>query len=167
MDDLIAGTGVAYRSIACPSLMRNLLHHIRTLREKHEFSMMIDPDLSAPWVTSRDVSAVCARLLLDDSWDGVERVACLGPEDISPMEIAATLSELVGAEVSYKQISGPTLHDRLTGSGYSSAMAAGTVEMFEAKNAGLDNAEQRTEESSTPTTFKQWGGKILAPQIVD
>jgi hypothetical protein len=35
-----------------------------------------------------------------------------------------------------------------------------------AKDQGLDNAEPRTPESTTPTTFRQWCQDILKPAVL-
>ena len=45
----------------------------------------------------------------------------------------------------------------------SEAMAQGMVDMMLAKNDGLDNAEPRTPESTTPTSFRQWCEEVLKP----
>jgi hypothetical protein len=47
----------------------------------------------------------------------------------------------------------------------SDAMAQGTVDMMVAKDQGLDNAEPRTPESTTPTTFGQWCQETLKPAV--
>lgn len=38
MDDLIAGTGVAFRALALPSFMDNLLRQVRVIKEQGMFS---------------------------------------------------------------------------------------------------------------------------------
>jgi uncharacterized protein YbjT (DUF2867 family) len=143
--------------------MHNMLNHVRTIREQREFTMMISPDLSAPIVDANDVAATSARLLLDGSWGGIGHVACLGPEDLSPNEMAQIASRVLGDEISYRQISGAELRARLESFGMSAAVAHGLVEMFDAKNQGLDNAEPRTPASTTPTSFADWCQRILAP----
>ncbi|MEV6135261.1 hypothetical protein AB0L63_04190 [Nocardia sp. NPDC051990] len=45
----------------------------------------------------------------------------------------------------------------------SEAMAQGMYDMLEAKENGLDNAEPRTPQATTPTTFRQWCEEVLAP----
>ena len=44
------------------------------------------------------------------------------------------------------------------------------LEIFEymaaAKNNGLDNAEPRTPENTTPTSFRQWCEEVLKPAVV-
>ncbi|HEV2372154.1 MAG TPA: NAD(P)H-binding protein [Streptosporangiaceae bacterium] len=165
MDDLIAASGVAYQAVTCPSFMHNLLHQVGAIKDQGLFFMMIDPDLKSPTVAARDVAATCARLLLDGSWAAPGQVACLGPEDLSPNEMAQIMSEVLGAEIGYRQIPGAALKERLTGFGSTDAMAQAMTDMFDAKNQGLDNAEPRTEESTTPTTFRQWCEEILKPAV--
>jgi hypothetical protein len=48
----------------------------------------------------------------------------------------------------------------------SEAMAQGTADMLTAKNAGLDNAEPRTPQSTTPTSFRQWCQEVLKPAVL-
>ncbi|MFJ3175835.1 NAD(P)H-binding protein [Streptomyces roseus] len=165
MDDLIAASGVAYRAVVCPSFMHNLLHQTGALREQHAFFMTIDPDLKSPFVATADIAATAARLLLDDTWRGPGEVACLGPEDLSPREMAQIVSEVLGTGIDYRRIPGAALKERMTGSGMSEAMAQGMVDMFDAKNRGLDNAAPRTPESTTPTTFHQWCEETLKPAV--
>lgn len=163
MCDLIASSGVAFRAVACPSFMHNLLRHVGAINEQGAFFMTIDPDLKAPLVATRDIAATAARLLLDDTWQDSGQVACLGPEDLSPTEMARIISEVLGREIHYRRLPGPALKARMTGFGMSDSMAQGMVDMFEAKNRGLDNAEPRTAESTTPTTFRQWCEEVLKP----
>ncbi len=165
MDDQIAASGVACRAVVCPSLMRNMLNQVDAIRDEGAFSMMIEPDLRLPLVSSRDVAAVSARLSLDDSWSGFGEVPCLGPEDISPNEMAAVVSDVLGREVVYRQVPGEVLKETLLGFGYSEAMAQAMIDMFDAKNHGLDSGVPRTAEATTPTTFRQWCEKILAPRV--
>jgi uncharacterized protein YbjT (DUF2867 family) len=105
-------------------------------------------------------------LLLDDSWSGAGHVAVLGPQDLSFNDMAQIMSEVLGKPVRYQQIPARALKDRLTGSGMSDAMAQGTADMMAAKDQGLDNAEPRTPESTTPTTFRQWCQDILKPAVL-
>ena len=39
--------------------------------------------------------------------------------------------------------------------------------MLVAKGMGLDNAEERTAESTPPTTFKQWATQVLEPAVIN
>ena len=125
----------------------------------------IDPDRKAPTVATRDIAATCARLLLDATWTGKGEVACLGPEDLSPNDMARIASEVLGVAVAYRQVSGAAFKERMTGFGMSDAMAQGLVDMFDAKNQGLDNDRPRTPQSTTPTPFRQWCEEVLKPAL--
>jgi len=93
-------------------------------------------------------------------------VAVLGPEDLSFSDMARIMSEVLGQPVRYQQIPAQALKDRLTAAGMSDAMAQGTVDMMVAKDQGLDNAEPRTPESTTPTSFRQWCQEVLKPAVL-
>ncbi|WP_328314710.1 NAD(P)H-binding protein [Streptomyces sp. NBC_00442] len=166
MDDLIGASGVPYRAVTCPSFMHNLLHQVGALKEQGMFFLMADPDLKSPMVASRDIAATATRLLLDDSWGGSGEVACLGPEDLTPTDMAETLSDVLGRSIGYRQVPGEALKERLTGFGSSEAMAQAMVDMFDAKNQGMDKAEPRTAESTTATTFRQWCEEAVKPAVL-
>jgi uncharacterized protein YbjT (DUF2867 family) len=166
MDDLIAGTGVSYRALTMPSFMDNLLRQVPAIKDRGVFVTPISGDLKLPSCATRDIAAAAARLLLDGSWSGAGHVAVLGPEDLSFNDMAQIMSEVLSQPVRYQQIPGQALKDRLTGAGMSDAMAQATVDMMIAKDQGLDNAEPRTPESTTPTSFRQWCEEVLKPAVL-
>ena len=166
MDDLIASSGVSYRALTMPSFMDNLLRQVAPIRNRGVFSTPISGDRRLPTCATRDIAATAARLLLDDSWSGPGHVAVLGPEDLSFNDMAQIMSEVLGQPVRYQQIPAEALKDRLTGAGMSEAMAQATVDMMVAKDQGLDNAEPRTPESTTPTSFRQWCEEVLKPAVL-
>src|SRR6185312_8590410 len=166
MDDLIASSGVSYRALTMPSFMDNLLRQTEPIKNRGVFVTPISGDRKLPSCATRDIATVAARLLLDNSWSGASHVAVLGPQDLSFNDMAQIMSEILGKPVRYQQISAQALKDRLTGAGMSDAMAQGTVDMMVAKDQGLDNAEPRTPESTTPTTFGQWFQETLKPAVL-
>ncbi|MBX5460455.1 MAG: NmrA family transcriptional regulator, partial [Steroidobacteraceae bacterium] len=103
--------------------------------------------------------------LRDSSWTGRGSVAVLGPEDLSFNDMARIMSDVLGKPVRFRQISLEDFMANLLRSGMSEAMAQGMVDMMAAKNQGLDNAEPRTPESTTPTTFRQWCEEVLKPAV--
>jgi uncharacterized protein YbjT (DUF2867 family) len=114
---------------------------------------------------ARDIAATAVRLLLDDTWSGAGEVACLGPEDLTPVQMARIISDVVGREIRYVQIPGAAFRERMLGFGMSEAMAQGLLDMFDAKNRGLDQAVPRTPEATTPTTLRQWCEEVLRPAL--
>lgn len=165
MDDLIASTGVSYRALTMPSFMDNMLTQVNAIRDQDAFFLPINADLKAPACASADIAAVAARLLLDDSWSGTGSVPVLGPEDLSPNDMARIVTEVLGKTVRYQQISGEAFKSRLLGFGMSDAMAQAMADMMEAKNGGLDNGVSRAAGGTTPTTFRQWCERVLKPAI--
>ena len=166
MDDLIASTGVSYRALTMPSFMDNLLRQVPTIKDRGVFVTPISGDRKLPSCATRDIAAAAARLLLDGSWSGAGHVAVLGPEDLSFNDMAEIMSEVLSRPVRYQQIPARALKDRLTGAGMSDVMAQATVDMMIAKDQGLDNAEPRTPESTTPTSFRQWCEEVLKPAVL-
>ena len=166
MDDLIASSGVSYRALTMPSFMDNLLRQVPAIKNRGMFFLPISGDRKLPSCATRDIAATAARLLLDDFWSGHGHVAVLGPEDLSFNDMAQIMSEVLGQPVRYQQIPARALKDRLTGTGMSDAMAQATVDMMTAKDQGLDNAEPRTPESTTPTSFRQWCEEVLKPAVL-
>jgi uncharacterized protein YbjT (DUF2867 family) len=94
---------------------------------------------------------------------GAGHVAVLGPEDISYNDMAEIISEVLGKPVRFQQIPGGALKQRMLDAGMSDAMAQGLIDMWAAKDSGLDNAEPRTPESTTPTSFHEWCEEVLKP----
>ena len=167
MDDLIASTGVGYRALTMPSFMDNILRQIAPIRSQGIFFSPISGDRKLPTCATRDIAAAAARLLLDDSWSGQDSVPVLGPEDLSFNDLARIMSEVLGKPVRFQQVPAEDFRVTLTGRGMSEAMAQGTVDMLLAKNEGLDNAEPRTPQSTTPTSFRQWCEEVLKPAVME
>lgn len=90
----------------------------------------------------------------------------LGPEDLSFNDMAQIMSEVRGKPVRFQQIHGEAFKAGLTGFGMSEAFAEGMLDMMVAKNEGLDNAEPRTAQSTTPTSFRQWCEEVLKPKVL-
>ena len=165
MDDLIASTGVPYRALACPSFMENLLRQTALIRDQGVFFSPVSGDRAAPTCATRDIAAVATALLLDD-WHGNGSVAVLGPEDLSHNDMARTMSEVLGRPVRFEQVPGDAFTASLVAGGMSEPMARAMLDMMRAKDNGLDNAEPRTPENTTPTTFRQWCEEVLRPAVL-
>jgi uncharacterized protein YbjT (DUF2867 family) len=166
MDDLIASTGVSYRALAMPSFMDNVLRQVPLIKSQGMFVSPIAGDRKLPTCATRDIAAAGAQLLLDRSWAGEGSVPILGPEDLSFNDMARIASDVLAKPVRYQQIPLEAYKARLIERGMSEAMAQGMADMAAAKNAGLDNAEPRTAQSTTPTSFRQWCDDVLKPAVL-
>ncbi|MGO9436147.1 MAG: NmrA family NAD(P)-binding protein [Terracidiphilus sp.] len=162
-DAEIERTGVNFRALWCPGFMENALRAIPSLKQYGVFSNSGRPDVKAPFVATRDIAATGVKLLLDRSWTGQGGVAVLGPEDLSFDDMAAIMTDVLGKPIRFQSLTGEDYKAQLLKFGASEAFAQGLVEMHAAKDGGLDLAEPRTPENTTPTTFRQWCEEVLKP----
>ncbi|MGV9589963.1 NAD(P)H-binding protein [Streptomyces tendae] len=166
VDDLLAGTGVAYRALANPSFFENLLEEADSIRERGCFTDVLDADRKAPLVAVADIAAVAAGLLLDRSWTGTGSVPVLGPRDLSPNDLARIMTERLGRPVRYERQTFDDLRTTLVGHGLDKEFVDGIVDMKRAKDEGLDAGVTRTPETATPTTFEHWVTQTLRPAVL-
>ena len=166
MDDLIASAGVHYRAVTNPSFMDNLLRQVELIKSQGTFSLPIAGDLKQPSASTRDIAATAAQLLLDQSWTGVGSVPVLGPEDLSYNDMATIMSQVLGKPVRFQEIPKDAFKAGLLQRGMSEAMAQATLDLWVAYGQGLDTAEPRTPQSTTPTSFRQWCEDVLKPRVM-
>ena len=165
-DAEIESTGVDFRALWCASFMENMLRQVEPLKQQGMFFLPSRPDVKAPQVATRDIAASAAKLLLDRSWTGQGGLAVLGPEDLSIDEMAAILTDVLGKPIRFQTVPGEAYKAQLVKFGASESFAQGLVEMHIAKDNGLDNAEPRTPENTTPTSFRQWCEEVLKPVVL-
>jgi uncharacterized protein YbjT (DUF2867 family) len=165
MDDLIASSGVGYRAVTNPSFMDNLLRQVELIKNQSIFALPISGDLKQPSACTGDIAMTSADLLLDSSRTGVASVPVLGPEDLSYSDMAQIMSEVLGKPIRFQQSSIESPKARLMERGMSEAMAQGQADMWTVYGKGLETAESRTAESTTPTSFRQWCEEVLKPHL--
>jgi uncharacterized protein YbjT (DUF2867 family) len=166
MEELIESTGVAHRGLWNPGFMENMLMQLQPLKQQGTFFAPARPDLKTPHAATRDIAASGARLLLDTSWTGKGGLEVLGPEDLSPNDQAAIMTEVLGRAIRFQPIPGAAYKQNLMGHGASEAIADALVEMHAAIDAGLYEHGPRTPENTTPTTFRQWCEEVLKPAFL-
>lgn len=164
-DAEIERTGVNMRALWCPSFMENSLRDIPSLQHQGTFSAPIRADQKMPLVSTRDIAATAVRLLRDRSWTGQSGVAVLGPEDLSYNDMARIMTDVLGKPVQFVPVSGADYKAQLMRFGASESIADGLVEMYDAKDQGIDNSEPRTAENTTPTSFRKWCEEVLRPAL--
>lgn len=165
MDDMIESTGVAYRALAMPYFMENLLHQAEALRAQGMFFLPNAADRPLATVATRDVAAAAARLLADRSWSGQDTVPVISPDGLSPHEMAQVLSDVLEREVRFQQVDGVTYKATMMRYGMSDAWAQGLVDMAAAQSDGIYDAEQRALSTPAPTGFRQWCEEVLRPAV--
>ena len=165
MDDMIAETGVAYRALACASLMDKLKRQADVIRKGDVFYQPTARDLKLPHVAKADVADVAARLLMNTNLSGVDTIPLLVPENLSFAEIASNMTSILGRPIRFREMSMDDFGGMMQASGASEGMAAAMGEMFAAKNEGVDAMVEPPSRATTPATFRQWYEEELRPVL--
>jgi uncharacterized protein YbjT (DUF2867 family) len=162
-DEDMERTGVDFRALWCPGFMENMLRQVDALKHQGTFFLPSRADVKAPHVATRDIASLGSKLLLDRTWTGQCGVAVLGPEDLSINDMAAIMTDVLGKPIRFQPVPGDAYKAQLIRFGASEHFARRLVDMHIAKDNGLDCAEPRTPENTTPTSFRQWCEEVLKP----
>lgn len=165
MDDMLRASAAAFRGLAMPSFMENTARQITMMKDKGLFFGPIDPDKELRFTATRDIATAAARLLCDERWQGQEDVPVLGPEDLSFHDQAAILSEVAGRPIRYQQIGYDQFKQQFLDRGASESVAQGYVDMYRAKEAGIDNVVAREPENTGATSFRQFCERVIKPAM--
>lgn len=165
MEALIEATGANFRALRSGHLMENLLWQVAPIKHAGAFFFPLAGDLKLPSCATRDVSTSAVRELCDRSWSGQSGIGVHGPEDLSYNDMALIMSEVLRQPVRFQEVPGASFKASLMDSGSSEAFAQGLVDMFAVFGKGLYEAEPRTPETTTPTTFRQWCEEVLRPAV--
>jgi uncharacterized protein YbjT (DUF2867 family) len=166
MDELIERTGVSYRALRMPFFMENMLNQVEAIKSQGMSFLANSGDRKLSTVATRDIAAVAARLLLDDSWSGQDSVPVIGPDDLSPNDMAQIMSEVLERPVRFQQVPGADYKATMMQYGMTEAWAQGLVDMAAAQNDGIYDAGPRTPQCTSPTSFRQWCEDVLKPAVL-
>ena len=167
MDELIESTGVAYRALRMPAFMEDMLNfQLEAIKSQGTFFGVQSGDHKTPLCATRDIADAAAKLLLDDSWNRQGSVPVLGPEDLSFDDMAQIMAEVLGRRVKYQQVSNEAYKTMLMQHGLGEAYAQGIVDNQAQADRGIYNAEPRTPQSATPTSFREWCEEVLRPAVL-
>ena len=164
MDTEIERTGVAYRALSPPFFMENLLAQIGAIREEGVFSLAFTADRPLASVATRDIAATGAALLADRSWDGQKHVPVFGPDRLTPNEMADVMSDVLGRNVTFRQLSVADVALVLAGRGASAGLVRDVTEMIAAGNEGIYDIDQSVS-TPAPTDFRTWCREVLRPFV--
>ena len=148
-----------------PFFMENLLNQVETIKSQGMFFMANSGDHKLATCATRDIAAVAVKLLLDDSWTGQESVPIVGPDDLSPKDMAQIISQVLGRPVRFQQINSADYKTTMMQYGLSEEWAQGLVDMAAAQDEGIYNNEAHTAQRS-PTSFIQWCEEVLKPAVL-
>ncbi len=164
VDALLGESGAAYRAVAAPFFMENLLGQVDALRDGI-LALPSDPDLTLPVVGTADLAARAADLLAARDWTGADRIPVSSPDALTPIGIAAELSDSLGRGIAYRQIAPADYGEMLRGFGLSDAWSAGLTAMAIAQNEGFYDRDLAAARAVGPTTLREWCDTVLRPAL--
>lgn len=164
MDDLIESTGVSYRSLRMPFFMENLLNQLEAIKNQGMFFMPNTGDRKLVTCATRDIAAVAAKLLLDESWSGQDSVPVFSPDPLSPNDMAHVMSEVLERPIRFQQVSLSDIKATLMQFG-TEGWAQDYIDMVTAQNEGIYDNDFRNAQPAA-TSFRQWCEDVLKPAIL-
>jgi uncharacterized protein YbjT (DUF2867 family) len=166
MDAELERSGAAYRSLGMPFYMENLLRPLPQMTSEGVLSLPLSPDRPLATIATQDIAATAAALLLDRTWEGTEQIPVFGPDHLTPNEMAATISDVLGSQVTFEQADLEQQTASTIQRGVPDGMARDFTAMYRAQQNGIYD-DDWSHASPTPTNFRTWCETVLAPAARD
>src|SRR5260370_243765 len=146
--------------------MENFLNSTDTIAKTGQMFLPIPASKRWPLVATADIAVKAACWLLDRGWSGHHRVGVHGPRDLSAEEAAAIISSALGKPVTCVETTIDQARGAMNGMGMPDVVVEIIMEQYVAfRGGGLDPAEPRTPDTTTPTTFAEFVRTTLVPAI--
>lgn len=165
LDALADEAGTAVRHLRPTFFQENFEAQIGAITQAGAVFFPAPPDTRTGMIATRDIAAVAARLLADDSWTGVEVVPLHGPRDLSYAEAAAVLSRGLDRPVGVQQVPVEALRQQFLGMGASPSYADGLASLYSKIGTPGYTGDPRTEASTTPTELSDYVADTLWPMV--
>jgi uncharacterized protein YbjT (DUF2867 family) len=143
----------------------NFLAAVPTMAGDGAVYLSLPPERRIAMVAARDIGDVAAEALLGGGWSGTAVRGVHGAADLSVVEATAAIAEATGRAVRYVQVPPAAATQALLAMGASAHVADEYPKLFEAIGRLDYQAEPRTAETTTPTTFAQWAREVFAPAV--
>ncbi|KQR91062.1 hypothetical protein ASG01_14325 [Chryseobacterium sp. Leaf180] len=146
--------------------MENFLLQAEEIKTKGKFSFPYSEDHDIPFISTDDIGDAAARYLLDETWAGKWKLNLMGPENITPKEIAARLTASLNKPIRYEKQSAGNLREMFNSWGIVGTKQQELTELYAALgDPDGAYATPRTPEAKTPTTFEEFVAKKLLPLL--
>ncbi|WP_234544025.1 NAD(P)H-binding protein [Streptomyces shenzhenensis] len=164
MDVQLAASGAAYRALALPFYMENLLGQLDAIRRHGAFSLTCAGDQPLATIATCDIAQAAAGLLTDLSWAGQAELPLFGPDRLTPDGMAEVISEELETPVVYRRVTVDEYAATLRSRGAGDRMVRDLVETFAAQDGGIYDADWATA-TITATDFRTWCREVLKPAV--
>ena len=137
--------------------MENLLLQQSSILNKGYFSFTYSGSHRIPFISTDDIGDAASHYLSYNEWSGKWKLNLMGPENITPFEIANRISKVLNKNIKYTQISISEVDEDLKNSGINSVVIDELKELFIALGdpQGVYNTP-RTYEAQTNTSLEEF-----------
>jgi uncharacterized protein YbjT (DUF2867 family) len=149
-----------------PFYMENVLRALPRMTSEGVLSLPLSPDHPLATIATRDIAATAAALLLDPTWEAADQIPVFGPDHLTPNEMAATISDVLGSQVTFEQADLEQQTASTIQRGVPDGMARDFTAMYRAQQNGIYD-DDWSHASPTPTNFRTWCETVLAPAARD
>jgi uncharacterized protein YbjT (DUF2867 family) len=164
MDAHLAESGAAYRALALPFYMENLLRQLDMIRRNHAFSLTCAGDQPLATVATSDIAEAAAGLLTDRSWTGYADLPLFGPDRLTPEGMAEAMSEELGTPIAYRRMTMDEYAAALRSAGAGDRTVRDLTDMFAAQDGGIYDADW-ARATIAATDFRTWCRQVLKPAV--
>lgn len=167
VEQALDATDAAVRHLRPGFFMENLAMQADAISTAGSLFFPAPPTTATAMIATRDIAAAAARLLRDRSWSGQEVVGLHGPRDYTYEEAAAVLSDVLGREIRVQQVPAEAVVEQFKGYGASEDWARGMADLYSriGHPTYFAGVEPRTDETTTPTTLRQFAEDTLRPAL--
>jgi Predicted nucleoside-diphosphate-sugar epimerases len=165
VENALNDTGAAVTHLRPGYFFENYLAHVQSIAQANTIFDTANNTASLPMVATRDIAEVAAQRLRDRSWAGVSYRGIHGPKNLTFDEAADEIGAALGRPVRHVRISPEEAREVFLGMGASEAVVRAYQEMSDGFSNGLEPAEPRTPETTTPTTLRRWAAEVLQPAV--
>jgi uncharacterized protein YbjT (DUF2867 family) len=146
--------------------MENFLAQVEMIQSDRAVQFTYPSDHDIPWISIDDIGDVAAQYLLDSHWAGQWTRNLMGPKNLTLLETAAILSQVLGYPIDYVQVSIESLQQQFAVMGVTVEVQHEMGDLFRALGDpdGV-YATARTPEANTPTTFEQFVKNKILPSL--
>jgi uncharacterized protein YbjT (DUF2867 family) len=150
-EQALRATGLPVTFVRAAYFMENWASVLKPAQQDGVLPSFIAGSRAIPMVASRDIGQAVARALLDGP-RGTRIVELSGPAEVSPAEVATTLSKILGREVKVAEVPLEAAVPTFTSFGFSASVAEGFREMFQGIESGKVSWEGGSAEAVRGTT---------------
>lgn len=153
-------------SLRAGSFMENYLTNVGMIAATGTIFSPHPSTKKFPIVATRDIADKAVAALQDLKWKGFRTIGVHGPEDLSQLQAVEIISEGIGRQVNYVEVTVEQARNRMLNAGMPATIADLLGDMYTGFRAGLmEPAELRSPQTTTKTSLLEFSRQILRPAV--